>query len=226
MHFDKFLFEISDKPLNIIDSGIDFKAYTPIDLSSNNSDLDKFNIADSKAFEVYINTYLKSNGAKVAYGGYLEKRNIYSRSSYFTHKYAENERNIHLGIDLWCAFNTEVLAVLDGHIHSFKNNTNFGDYGPTIIVKHSIENIEFYSLYGHLSKDSIDNIQAGDPVYRGQRIGFLGDAAINGDYASHLHFQLVKDLQNMYGDYPGVCNEQSLNFYKENCPNPKLLLKL
>ena len=226
MNFDKFLFEISNKPLRVIDSDIDFKEYISIDLSFENKALDQFDIADSEAFKFYIDTCLKSKKAKVAYGGYLEKRNIYKRSSYFKQESVEDERNIHLGIDLWCEANTKVLAVLDGKIHSFQNNTNYGDYGPTIIIKHLLDGIEFYSLYGHLNLASLKNLEVGNSVFKGQTIGFFGDASVNGDYAPHLHFQLIKDLQNNLGDYPGVSNKKMLNFYKENCPDPNFLLKL
>lgn len=225
MNFDKFLFNISDEPLKIIDSEIDFKNYTSIDLSIKNKAIERFDISDSESFEFYIINYLNSKKAKVAFGGYLEKRNIYRRSSHFNQESIENERNIHLGIDLWCEANTNVLAVLDGKIHSFQNNTNYGDYGPTIIIEHLVAGIEFYSLYGHLNLASLKNLKVGDLVFKGQTIGFLGAAAVNGDYAPHLHFQLIKDLQNNFGDYPGVSNKKMLDFYKENCPDPNFLLK-
>ena len=226
MNFEFFLFGISKEPLKVIDAEINFKEYTSIDLSTENTALEQFDITDSTTFELYINTYLKSKLAKVAYGGYLEKRNIYKRSAYFNQESVEDERNIHLGIDLWCKINTKVVAVLEGEIHSFKNNMNFGDYGPTIIIKHVINNNEFYSLYGHLNLASLNNIKVGKKVLQGQILGHVGDAHINGDYAPHLHFQLIKDLQNNKGDYPGVTNRKLLNFYKENCPDPNLLLKL
>ena len=226
MNFNKFLFNISDKPLRVINSEIKLKDYTSIELSNENKDLEKFDISNDEAFENYINNYLNSKKAKVAYGGYLEQRNIYKRSSYFKQENIENERNIHLGIDLWCVTNTKVLAVLDGELHSFQNNMNYGDYGPTIIIKHWVNNIEFYSLYGHLSLASLKNLKVGDSVFQGQTIGFLGDSSINGNYAPHLHFQLIIDLQNNHGDYPGVSNKKMLDFYKENCPDPNFLLKL
>lgn len=225
MNFDQFLFNISDKPLRVLDSEIDFKQYTSIDLSINNKALEQFDIADSEAFEFYIINYLNSKKAKVAFGGYLEKRNMYRRSPHFNQESIENERNVHLGIDLWCEANTKVLAVLDGKIHSFQNNTNYGDYGPTIIIKHLIGGAEFYSLYGHLNLASLKNLKVGDSVFKGQTIGFLGDATVNGDYAPHLHFQIIKNLQDSVGDYPGVSNKKMLDFYKENCPDPNFLLK-
>ncbi|WP_317124623.1 peptidoglycan DD-metalloendopeptidase family protein [Tenacibaculum lutimaris] len=156
----------------------------------------------------------------------MEVRDIYSRSEHFNKLSEENQRNIHLGIDLWCDAGTDILAVLDGEIHSFKNNLNYGDYGPTIIVKHSIEGNEFYSLYGHLSLESIENISVGAKVKQGEKIGTLGGSSVNGDYAPHLHFQLMIDIEGCYGDYPGVSSKKNLDYYKENCPNPNLLLKL
>jgi murein DD-endopeptidase MepM/ murein hydrolase activator NlpD len=159
----------------------------------------------------------------------LEKREIYNRSSHFNTQNTqntENQRNIHLGIDLWCEANTPVLAALNGVIHSFKNNIAYGDYGPTIILEHRIDGITFFTLYGHLSLDSITNIKVGTEVKAGEIIGFLGNSEVNGDYPPHLHFQIINDLQGNFGDYLGVCSANELDFYKENCPDPNLILKL
>jgi len=84
----------------------------------------------------------------------------------------------------------------------------------------------FYTLYGHLSIVSIENIKVGDKVLQGEIIGFLGDSSVNGDYAPHLHFQIIRDLEGNFGDYPGVSSEEKKCFYQKNCPNPNLLLKL
>ena len=70
------------------------------------------------------------------------------------------------------------------------------------------------------------NKQVGTEVKQGEQIATLGTAEVNGDYAPHLHFQLVKDMQGFKGDYPGVTNRLDLEFYKTNCPDPNLLLKL
>ena len=224
--FSQFLSQLSDLPLSVIDVTISLDRYIPITISEKNKDLLNFDISSSLEWENYINLLLEDNNAKVAFGGYLEKRNIYDRSDYFKKLAEKEKRNIHLGIDLWCKVNTEVLAVLDGEIHSFKNNTNYGDYGPTIIIKHQIEEEVFYTLYGHLSLSSIENLKVGDVVLQGNVIGFLGDSSVNGDYAPHLHFQIIKDLENNFGDYPGVSSEENIEFYSRNCPNPNLLLKI
>ncbi len=224
--FIDLLNRISEESLQVIDSTIPIAAYVPIDLSSLNVALEQIDVSSSNAWERYIDNYLTQCNASVAFGGYLEKRDIYRRSSYFKEEIDENERNIHIGVDLWCKTGTKVLAVLDGEIHSFQNNTNFGDYGPTVILKHTFKEIDFYSLYGHLSLASIDNLKVGEKVKQGEIIGSLGHSTVNGDYAPHLHFQLIRDMQDNIGDYPGVSSKTDLDFYKQNCPDPNLLLKL
>jgi murein DD-endopeptidase MepM/ murein hydrolase activator NlpD len=215
----------SSNNIFVIDKAFSKSDYTEIDLSASNENLNKINVNAPKEMAEYINDFTKSKNAKIAIGGYLETRNLYKRSRYFNEqKDPSDERNIHLGVDIWAKTGTKVLTALDGKIHSFKNNTNHGDYGPCIILKHQLEESVFYTLYGHLSLDSIKDIKIGQSVKQGDEIAQLGDSSVNGDYAPHLHFQIIKDLQDNFGDYPGVSSLNQLNFYKENCPNPLVLL--
>lgn len=224
-NFPEFLNNISKKPLLVLDESIPLSDYTSIDLSKKKADLKTFDTSSSKAWGIYINKYLNEKKAKVAFGGYLEERNLYDRSNFFQSTPKE-PRNIHLGIDLWTKKNTRVLSALDGKIHSFQNNKNYGDYGPTIIIEHHIGNIKFFTLYGHLSIKSIENLKVGQKIFKGECIGFLGDASVNGDYAPHLHFQIIIDVENNFGDYPGVSSRKYITYYTKNCPNPNFLLKL
>ncbi len=210
----------------VLDASIPKSAYIPLDLSVQNSELKTVNISSSDDLEDFIWNHMKNQNAKVAFGGYLEQRGIYQRSTYFNQQNPEEERNIHLGLDLWIEADTPIYAPLSGTLHSFKNNTNYGDYGPTIILKHQTKDIEFYTLYGHLSLASLDDLEVGVEVKQGEQIATLGTAEVNGDYPPHLHFQIVKDIQHFKGDYPGVSNQLDLEFYKQNCPNPNLLLCL
>lgn len=221
-----FLSQISSDFIPVITASISKESYFPLDLSSENEDLLSIDITSSSEMKAYIDTLLCENDAKVAFGGYLEKRAIYQRSTYFNQEDPETERNIHLGMDLWLEAGTDVLAVLDGEIHSFKDNTNFGDYGPTIILKHKMDSFEFYTLYGHLNRESLTKIYPGQKVKKGEVIAQLGAAEVNGDYAPHLHFQVIKDIGNFMGDYPGVCSKKDFEYYSKNCPDPNLLLKI
>ena len=224
--FPEFLNQISSKPLYVLDSKIPLQSYIPLDLSQSNRELYDVNTSSSKDLEIYIFNYIKDKKGLVAFGGYNEIRNIYQRSRHFNQLDEVSKRNIHLGMDLWIEAGTPVFAPLDATVHSFANNTNYGDYGPTIILKHSIIDIEFYTLYGHLSKEAIANISIGHFFRQGDQISTLGDASVNGDYAPHLHFQIIKDMQDYKGDYPGVCSKKDLSFYLNNCPDPNILLKL
>lgn len=211
---------------SLVDASIPKNEYIPLDLSIDNSELKAVNVSSSDDLEQFIWNFLKSHKGKVAYGGYLEQRGIYQRSDYFNKSNPETERNIHLGLDLWIEADTPIYAPLDGSIHSFKNNTNHGDYGPTIILKHCIGDSEFHTLYGHLSLESLVGKRVGDKVEKGKQMATLGASKVNGDYPPHLHFQIIKDIQDFLGDYPGVCNQLDLEFYKENCLNPLLLIDL
>ncbi|MDG5492275.1 peptidoglycan DD-metalloendopeptidase family protein [Psychroserpens sp. SPM9] len=211
---------------SVLDPSIAPSDYVTLDLSKTNTRLQAIDVSSSELLEDYINAFKAKHHAKVAFGGYLEARNIYQRSAYFKAENPETERHIHLGLDLWIAAETPIFTPMDAEVHSFKNNTNFGDYGPTIILKHTLKNFTFYTLYGHLSLASIEGLSIGQTFKKGEQIATLGDATVNGDYAPHLHFQLIKDLQNYKGDYPGVCSKHDVAFYKNNCPNPELLLRL
>lgn len=224
--FSKFITSLSQNFIPVVNAQFSKEHYAPIDLSLDNPSLKVIDVSSSAAFDIYINEYLKTRNASVAFGGYNEKRGIYNRSEHFNQQDPETERNIHLGLDVWCDAGTDVLAPIDGKVHSFKNNQNFGDYGPTIILEHKIQSITFYTLYGHLSEKSIDDLTIGQSFQKGEVIAQLGSAEVNGDYAPHLHFQIIKDLQDKKGDYPGVSNKINLDFYLENCPDPNLLLKI
>jgi murein DD-endopeptidase MepM/ murein hydrolase activator NlpD len=196
--------------------------FAEIDLSVDNNGLP--NTENAGGFEDFIDSYLYKHNAVVAFGGYNEQRNLYKRSEIFNGN--SEERNIHIGMDLWTKAGTPVLAALGGKIHSFDYNAGIGNYGPTIILEHQISQQQFYTLYGHLSLESISEIGIGETYSAGQQLATLGDASVNGDYAPHLHFQIIKDIQDNFGDYPGVCSKTDLTFYLENCPDPNLLLKL
>ena len=209
----------------VIEPSINYSEYIPLDLSVFNENLKNYKLENASDYELFIQSQLDEKQAKVAYGGYLEKRNLYKRSTVFNSENAD-ERDIHIGLDLWINKQASIHAVLDGVIHSFQNNTALGDYGPTIILEHEYNNVLFYSLYGHLSEESLQEKEIGQKVMKGEQIATLGLPPINGDYAPHLHFQIIMNMEGKTGDYPGVSSENNLNFYKINCPNPNELLNI
>ena len=207
-----------------LDTAIPISQYCQIDLSKENIVLNNYNIQNPTDCQRYITSILHKNGAQIAYGGYLERRNLYGDKSNFSS--GVNSRNVHLGIDFWALAGTQVIAPLDGTIHSFQNNNTIGDYGPTIILKHVYSDFTFHTLYGHLSLESLENLKIGTSFRPGDILGTLGTPDINVNYAPHLHFQIIDDMEGNKGDYPGVCSEETLSYYSKNCPDPNLLLQI
>ena len=218
--------DISKEQLFVLDSYRDYSDYVLIDMSESNEELLQIDITSAAQVEKYINNYLAKNNAKVAYGGYKEVRAIYKRSESFYDANPETERNIHLGVDFWCEAGAKVIAPLEGKVHSYNNNKGIGDYGPTIILEHQFNGECFYTLYGHLSLASLQNLKEGQKINKGEVIGELGEYPINGDYAPHLHFQVILDVEENRGDYKGVTCLKDLTSDLQNCPDPLKLLKI
>jgi len=193
------------------------------DLTENNEELMKVDLSNIEEFNDYIFGTMVKNGSKVAIGRYNENRIVYASDMF---KAAESPRTIHLGIDLWAKAGTSVFAPLEGKIHSFKNNTVNGDYGPAIILEHQIENVTFYTLYGHLSTDSIENLHEGQYVSGGQEIARIGNYRTNGNWPPHLHFQIITDMQGEKGDFCGVASLEDRESLLEICPDPNLILNI
>lgn len=182
---------------------------------------------DTSSFSAYINGRLAAANARYGIGGYAENRTVYSRSPLFNaQKEGEEPRRLHLGIDIWAKPYTPVAAPLPGIVHSFAFNNDYGDYGATIVLSHQLDGVSFYTLYGHLSLNSIKNLQEGERMDAGDIIGDIGIPVENGHWPSHLHFQIIKDIQGWRGNFPGVCKYSEKDIHLQNCPNPDIILQL
>ncbi|MDB5087218.1 MAG: peptidase, partial [Mucilaginibacter sp.] len=104
------------------------------DLTASNPELDADTFSDTEKFSYWINKKLSGSNCKYGIGGYMEHRTIYARSAHFDTE--DEPRRLHLGIDIWADPGTPVYSPLQGTVHSFNDNNNFGDYWPTIILEH------------------------------------------------------------------------------------------
>jgi hypothetical protein len=198
------------------------------DFTENNKELQLIDFSDTKVFCQYIDDLLKNNDTRFGIGGYDELRILYSRSALFNNENSAEEepRRLHLGIDIWGETGTEIFAPLEGFVHSFAFNENFGDYGATIISKHELQNVSFYTLYGHLSLADLQTLKEGDIIKKGQKFAHFGKPEENGQWPPHLHFQVIEDIGNYKGDYPGVCKYSEREKYLTNCPDSDLILNM
>lgn len=198
-----------------------------LDFTEHNKEITEDVLSSTQKFSDYIDKKLNKEKALYGVGGYNEHRTVYSISKVFDgDKPGEEPRRLHLGLDIWGKAYTKVMAPMNGSVHSFAFNNLFGDYGATIILVHTLENLTFYSLYGHLSLSSIKNIQEGDQVAKGDVFAELGVSAENGQWPPHLHFQLINNIGNWKGDYPGVCKFSEKEKWLFNSPDPEFILKI
>ena len=193
-----------------------------LDLSVNNSSLDKSVYGNLDAFHAYIGGLLQNANVTYGHGGYFEDRIVYNVFDNFAT--TDKHRSIHLGIDVWSDAGKPVYAPIEGRIHSFQINAGEGNYGPTIILEHEHEETSFYSLYGHLKTTDLDELFIGKIIPKGRLLCHLGEARENGQWPPHLHFQLMYDMEGWSGDYPGVCSKKDRTHYLKNCPDPAALI--
>lgn len=199
----------------------------PLDFTSQNTELTNDILSDTKQFTKWVEEKLIAAKARYGIGGYNKYRTVYSISKVFdADKQGEEPRRLHLGTDIWGKPHTAVMAPLNGIVHSFAFNNRFGDYGATIILSHYLEGISFYTLYGHLSLNSIKNLQEGDRIEKGDLFAEFGIPADNGSWPPHLHFQIICDIVDWSGDYPGVCKFSEKEKWLANSPDPDLILQL
>ncbi|RQW64350.1 peptidoglycan DD-metalloendopeptidase family protein [Vibrio viridaestus] len=194
-----------------------------IDLSESNPDLEYWQTSDPVYLASFVASQLKTTRT-VAIGGYQEKRATYRQAAHFSDMPAEEVRDLHLGIDLWIEAGAPVYAPLDGTVHSFQNNDLPFDYGPTIILQHEENRRVFYALYGHLSLSSLEGLQEGQVISRGERFAQVGDSDVNGGWPPHLHLQVMHDMFGQKGDFYGATSEKDKAKFYANCPDPSFLL--
>jgi len=182
--------------------------------------------SDLGYFQFKINQLQSQHPEKVIAGGYLEPRPIYTSSAYDkTGNSGKESRTIHLGIDFWFPAHTPVHALLEGEVVTAVNDAGDKEYGGLVILKHDVEDFEFYTLYGHNTVASVLKHNVGDIIKKGEKISELGNYPENGNWAPHLHFQIMLSMLDYKIDYPGVAYFNQFEVWKGLCLDPNLLFK-
>ncbi|MCE7068313.1 peptidoglycan DD-metalloendopeptidase family protein [Dyadobacter sp. CY326] len=201
------------------------KPFKRLDFSEGNAELLRHDLTETSAFSAFIFDKMLEKNTFMGIGGYNENRVIYRQRKHFAQDH-ENPRSIHLGTDIWANAGEPIYAPLDATIHSFAFNDHYGDYGPTIILRHELHNVTFFTLYGHLSLYSLDDLHVGKTISANTQFATIGPYPENGDWPPHLHFQLISDIGHHNGDFPGVSSIQDRAHYLNICPDPNLILRV
>jgi murein DD-endopeptidase MepM/ murein hydrolase activator NlpD len=207
----------------VVDYNQDADKFYRFDFTAANTELQPEDVNNTAKFSSWVNKKLKDTNSRYGIGGYMEHRTLYARSELFNTD--DEPRRLHLGIDIWANAGTQIYAPINGCVHSFQDNNHFGDYGPTIILEHQLDNLTLYTLYGHLNRESLRGLSVGDVIKKGSRLAKLGNEEENGHWPPHLHFQLMFDMEGCFGDYPGVGRYSQKDKYLRNIPDPNLILQ-
>jgi 4-aminobutyrate aminotransferase-like enzyme/Ser/Thr protein kinase RdoA (MazF antagonist) len=208
-------FDIRKAPFAVIDLSV---GSPEIEQTSDLTDIDKFAAIMTRG--------ITDGEAKYGIARYNEARLIYAGEQYLGP--AGESRTIHIATDLILEPGTQILAPLDGIVHSLKNNELPLDNGPTIILEHNVgfTDEKFYTLYAHLTKGSLIGLTPGDEIRKGQKIAEVGSYPENGGWPPHLHFQLIVDMLDKEGDFFGVAPASMREVWLSICPDPNVMLQL
>ena len=173
-----------------------------------------------------VQRVLAEHGATIGAGGYDEARLIYDWPS---ESRAAEPRTIHIGLDLSLPAGSPLYAPLDGAVHGFENADSYHDYGPMIVLRHSTggtDPVEFFTLYGHLTRDSLDRLAIGKRITKGTEFARVGSAPNNGNWWSHVHVQLITDMLDVPCNVDGAVRASQRAVWHSICPDPNLLLQI
>ncbi len=183
--------------------------------------------ADPQAYWAWLEARFADEDAQFAIGLYGEVRDVYKGEQFATAASPE-WRSQHLGQDIFIAAGTPLYAPLAGTVLSVVDNALPFDYGPTVILEHraGADGPPFWTLYGHLSRETLKLVRQGQTVAAGQQIGTIGEPAVNGGWAPHLHFQIITDRLGQTGEFPGVGQPSLWPVWQSISPDPNLILRL
>ena len=183
--------------------------------------------ADPQAYWAWLESRFRQENAEFGIGLYGEVRNVYKGDQFATAASPE-WRSQHLGQDIFIAAGSPLYAPLSGKVLSVVDNALPYDYGPTVILEHRAgENgPAFWTLYGHLSRETLAMVKEGQEIAAGQQIGSIGDHTVNGGWSPHLHFQIITDRLGQTGEFPGVGQPSLWPVWRAISPDPNLILRL
>lgn len=172
-----------------------------------------------------IQAVMRDANVRVAIGRYDEPRLLYTAPFFGGPAETSERRTVHIGLDLFAPAGTPVHAPLDGIVHAFANNAVLQDYGPVIVLRHETDLGDvFFTLYGHLSRASLQGLALGQRFGRGERVAWLGTPEENVGWTPHLHLQIITDLLGLGTDFPGVAPVSQRDVWRCLSPDPNLLI--
>ncbi len=179
-----------------------------------------------RAFDRWFDEKKQGDRRFFGIGLYGEVRSVYATDA-FADAAGPERRTRHMGVDIFVDAQEPLHAPLAGRVFAIANNAMPLDYGHTLILEHrTVDDVPFYTLYGHLGASLPTLLTAGQDVAAGQLIGHIGDWSENGGWAPHLHFQIITDLLGQTTNFYGVGHDSLWPVWSQISLDPNLLLQL
>ncbi len=156
------------------------------DFSSNNPETWNYDPTNFHKFQKMVFDELHASGCHWGIGKYLEDRKSILRDY---PNIIEEERFYHLGLDIIVPFNTEMFAPLDAEVYKTGKETEIGNYGGYVMLKHQVNDVNFYSFYGHIKTPHL--VEPGDKLKAGQLFAKIGKESDSGGWFCHTHLQIL-----------------------------------
>ncbi len=194
-----------------------------LDLTAAGPDAGAWTTLDAAGAERLIEERVAQAGADFAIGLYAEDRIIYKGDAYETPT-AGQRRTIHLGIDVFAPAHEPVHAPFAGAVAFIHDDAVEFGFGPTVLLEHRTEEGDiFWTLYGHLSRQSVARLAVGQAVAGGEAFCSLGEASENGNWSPHLHFQIVTDHLGLGARMHGVGVGDQWQVWRAISPDPSVV---
>ncbi len=213
--------------LKTVFPSIAFNNVTNLDMSVGSTLLGNISeYGNPEVSEFKLTQFRKHNPGSLLLNGYLEARPFYTTDAFKSEgNNGPQYRTVHLGTDFWVAAKTPVHTPYDATVKIIHHNDYDKDYGPMLILEHQFEGNIFYTLYGHLTLSSLEILKVGQFIKQGELIAYVGTSSENGNWAPHLHFQIILDLLGNSENFNGVARPSEIDVWSSICPNPNFIFK-
>ncbi|MDA3903185.1 MAG: peptidoglycan DD-metalloendopeptidase family protein [Desulfuromusa sp.] len=193
-----------------------------VDMSDQGSIFDKMDVRDQQECQHRLDRLM---AGKFSWGvsSYLERR---ERILSDCPQMVKEQRFYHLGLDIIVPLGTPLHAPLAATVKESGYEAGEGNYGGYVLLQHESPEFEtFYSLYGHLGRESLP---APGATYRaGKAFARIGDFHENGNWFYHTHLQIIT-AQGLEQGYlsKGYCSATDLADIDRFCPAPLTLFRI
>ena len=163
-------------------------------------------------------------GASLGIGPWGEDRPVYTTKAFVSRMAVGKRRSMHLGLDLFLDAGANVRTPLAGKIIDLYATDLPLDYGHAVLLQHDpAEGVRFYTLWGHLSANTVHARRLGEVLEAGDVIGQLGHNTENGGWAPHLHLQILTYKPESAADVIGAGEPEYKAVWAELFPNAATL---